>query len=429
MLELEGDLLAKHLSLETMAKLMAGDLSHEVLTTQVVSHFLDLCPDCRRQYEEVGRLQQEVGHWDERVAVFERAQAPELFAALRDLPFGEQLARVADDESFHTWGLCCLLLQESLEAGFEDASLAINYAELAVTISLQLDDAYDPHWVSDLRARAYAHLGNARRVFGELRSAEGAFHEADRFLAKSMTGNDNVLAEVLHLKSSLRRAQRRLDDAMVLVDQALDLYRENEAAHDIAVVLLKKAKILEEREDIDEAVQLLQELVAHLSPDREPVLALYARHNLILCLARAERFSEAAALIPEVQPLFARHGKPLDLVRLRWTEGKTFFGLGQLETAETVFREVQQQFLQQGMGYDAALVSLDLAILYAREHRIGDLKRLAVEMQPIFGSRDVHREAVAALLMFQNACEEERLTAELAVQFAAQLLRGRRGGQ
>jgi hypothetical protein len=75
------------------------------------------------------------------------------------------------------------------------------------------------------------------------------------------------------------------------------------------------------------------------------------------------------------------------------------------------------------MGYDAALVSLDLAILYAREHRTAELKRLAAEMAPIFESRDVHREAMAAFLMFRNACEEERMTVELATQLAVQLRR------
>jgi hypothetical protein len=46
---------------------------------------------------------------------------------------------------------------------------------------------------------------------------------------------------------------------------------------------------------------------------------------------------------------------------------------------------------------------------------------------PIFESRDVHREAIVTLLMFQRACEEERLTVELVQQFAAYLRRERRG--
>jgi hypothetical protein len=48
------------------------------------------------------------------------------------------------------------------------------------------------------------------------------------------------------------------------------------------------------------------------------------------------------------------------------------------------------------MGYDAALVSLDLAILSIQsiqEGRTAELQRLAAEIMPAFESREVHREA------------------------------------
>jgi tetratricopeptide (TPR) repeat protein len=409
-----------------MAKLLAGDLGHEDLVTRVIPHFLGLCHRCRRRYEEVRRLQEEVGHWDERVAVLEGPQAKELFAALKDLSFDAQLARVLDDESFQTWGLCQLLLSRSLEAGFEDAARAVNYAELAVKISQNLEDTYDPHWVLDLRARAQGHLGNARRVLGELRSAEMSFREAERFLSRSMTGNETVRAEILHLKASLRRAQRRFSEALALVDQALEIYRELGDVHGAGISLLKKAKVLEDGEDLDGAIRTLRELITELEPQREALLLAYARHNLVFCLTGAEKYQEAADLIPEAREALAAQGRSLNLIRLRWAEGRIARGLNQPGEAEEAFREIQREFLARNMGYDAGLVSLDLAILYAQERRTAELKRLAAEMAPIFESRDVHREAMAALLMFRSACEEERMTVELATQLAVQLRRQRR---
>jgi len=419
----EGESLENHLSLETMAKLLAGDLSHDELVTEVIPHFLDRCPGCRRRHGEVRNLQEEVGHWDEKVAVFEGPEARELFATLKDLSFDEQLARVLDDESFQTWGLCQLLLRQSLEAGFEDAARAVNYAELAVKISLHLEDTYDPHWVLDLRARAQAHLGNARRILGELRSAEKAFREAERFLSKSMTGNEIVRADILQLKASLRRAQRCFPEALSLVDQALAIFRNHDDFHGFGFSLLKKAKILEDGEDLEGAIAILKGLLGELDPEREPLLSAYAWHNLVLCLAAAGRYEEAEPLLPEVRAQLAAQGKALNLVRLRWTEGRIALGLGRTTAAEETFREVQRDFLGRGMGYDGALVSLDLAILYARERRNSELKRLAVEMAPIFESRDVHREALAALFMFRQACEDERVTVELATELAFQLRR------
>jgi tetratricopeptide (TPR) repeat protein len=413
-----------HPSLETMARLLASDLSHEELLREVIPHLLDRCPECRRQNDEILRLQKESGHWDEKVALHEWRQAPELLALLEGLSIDEQLARVTEDETFQTWGFCQLLLKESLEAAFEDAGRAINFAELAIRVSQTLGEVYDLNWVLDLRARAYAYLGNSQRVLGELRSAEAAFRDAENLLAQSTTGNDLARAEVIYLKSSLLRAQRRLGEAMALVEQALALYQEQNDAEGVGDAFLKKAKILEEQGDISGAIEALRRsiglAVPHSRRDR------YARHNLVLCLAQAGRYEEADRLLAEIRETFARGGQPLDLLRLHWAEGKVALGMGRLPEAEAAFREVQEDFLARSMGYDAALVSLDLAVLLARERRTGDLKRLASEMLQVFESRDVHREAVAALILFRNACEEERLSVELAGQLAATLRRERR---
>ncbi len=190
-----------HPSLDILARLLAGDLSHEELLGKVISHLTEVCPVCRERQEEIRRLQQRVGHWDERVAVMEGHQAPELLARLRKHPFDEQVRLVMDDETFHTWGLAQLLLAESLEAVAGDAAQATDLAELAVKVSQNLGEAYDPHWVLDLRARAYAHLGHARRALGEPRSAATAFREAEALLARSMTGNAEVQAEMRALKN------------------------------------------------------------------------------------------------------------------------------------------------------------------------------------------------------------------------------------
>ena len=411
-----------HPPLETLAKWLTGDLPYEDLL-KLVEHFVTRCPPCHTRYKELLRLKREVEHWDERVAVFEGQQAPELFDQISALPFDEQLSMVRDDESFQSWGFCQLLLKKSLEAAFEDPARAVNLADLAVKISQYLDDAYDPYWVLDLRAKASAYLGNARRVLGELRSAESAFRDAQGFLAESMTGNIQVEAEVLDLKASLRREQRSFEDALKLLDRAAALYQELDDSHRVGRALIKKAKVLEESGALDEAIELLPRALDLIDPEREPRLLVYGRHNLVGFLLAAERFEEAARLLPAVQDLFRRIAKPLDLIRLRWAEAKIAAGLGNRELAEEAFREVREAFFDHQMGFEAALVSLDLAVLYAHEGRTQELKRLAAELMPVFESRDVHREAIAALVMFQHAAEEERLTAQLAENLAASLRR------
>jgi len=416
-----------HLSLETLAKWLSGGLEQEEMLRLVIPHFLSRCSVCRERREEIARLQKEVGHWDEVVVVLEGREAPELWDRLAERPYAEQLRTVEEDEGLHAWGLCQLLLKKSREAVFSDPGKAVELANLALRIVRHLGTAYDPNWVMDLRARCFAYLGNARRVLGELRSADDAFVKAERCLALSGTGSIEVQAEILSLKSSLRRAQRRLGEALELIDYALVLYREAGELQGAGKCFLKKAKIVEETGDLAQAIDLLRNAAAEIDRSTERQLFTYARYNLLGCLVQANRIAEAEQLLPEVRDFLRDNSHPLDLIRLRWAEGLIHLGLSQLGPAEAAFREVQRDFLERRMGYDAALVSLDLALLYAQEGCVEDLKRLAAELMPIFESRDVHREAIIALLMFQRACEEEKLTVDLVRQFAEYLRRERRG--
>ncbi len=80
-------------------------------------------------------------------------------------------------------------------------------------------------------------------------------------------------------------------------------------------------------------------------------------------------------------------------------------------------------FIQEEIPYDAALVSLDLASLYAEQGAIQALKRLAGEMLVIFHSQKIHREALAALSYLQQALEAERATLQLIRRIAVFLKR------
>jgi tetratricopeptide (TPR) repeat protein len=293
-----------------------------------------------------------------------------------------------------------------------------------VRLTHHLGATYDPQWVLGLRARALAVRANARRVLGELWSSEADFRESRSCLARSAMEGSRVEAEILDLESSLRRDQRSFGKAEALVERALDLYKRNQDAHGIGKVFLQKAKILEDSGDPKGAIELLQQPLKWIDPGREPHLYALAGYNLMGCLIAAGRYQEAERLLPEVKDLLRRTAQPLDHVRLRWEEGNIAFGLGRLAEAEVAYREVQQQFLDLEMGLNAALVALDLAVLLSQQGRTQELKALSVELQAAFEARGIAREATGVLILFQRACEEERMTAELAQQLAA-LLRER----
>ncbi|MFL6201202.1 MAG: hypothetical protein ACJ76J_18685 [Thermoanaerobaculia bacterium] len=364
--------------------------------------------------------------WDEEVVLLESREAPELAIRLESTPDGgDRDDQLEGDDTLHTWGLCQLLLRKSLAAVRQDPGAAFELADNAVRLTAHLGAAYDPQWVIGLRARALAVRGNARRVLAELRGADADFRKARACLSRSAMEGSRIEAEILDLESSLRRDQRRFEEALQKADRALVLYRENRDDHGVGKVFLQKAKILEESNDLAGAVELLRRPLDWIDPEREPQLHASARYNLLCCLSDAGRFEEAERLLPEVRDLLRKTGQPLDLVRLRWEEGSLAFERDRPAEAEAAFREVHRQFLDLKMDINAALVALDLAVLLSEQGRTQELKALAVDLLAVFESREIHRESTAVLILFQRACEEERLTAELARQFASLLRKGR----
>ena len=67
------------------------------------------------------------------------------------------------------------------------------------------------------------------------------------------------------------------------------------------------------------------------------------------------------------------------------------------------------------------MVSLD----YAKQGRAADLKNLAEEVHSVFDSKEIRREPLAALLLFQQAAREERLSLPRVEAFVHYFKKGR----
>ncbi len=74
---------------------------------------------------------------------------------------------------------------------------------------------------------------------------------------------------------------------------------------------------------------------------------------------------------------------------------------------------------------NAALAGLDLAISYMGKGSAAEVRHLADEMVTVFRDLDLPREALAALLVFQETARRETATADLAREVAATLARAR----
>ncbi len=362
----------------------------------------DYGPAFDRSWQEAERLRSTLA-----------AQRAEAFVLLRELlalSFERQREWVAAPARHPTWAFCDLLLDTAREWGFQEPGRALELSQLGVEIAQRLDKAACGELrVHDLTARAWASLGNAQRIRSDFPAAEKSFAHAEQLL-KSGTGNPVEKAQVLLLKASLRGNQQRFREAFRLLDRVMLLGRKCDDSHLCGKALIMRGFLLGLASDPEAAIRHLTEGLRKVDPAADPRLVIVAQHNLTLYLAEGGRYNEAVRLLESARPLYHQIGDQMSLLRLRWLEGKIACALGHFAEAEEFLRGVQKELIERDLGYDAALLSLDLATIYARQGRSTEMRRLAEEMLPIFKSQDIHREAIAALFVFQKAAEMERVT-------------------
>jgi tetratricopeptide (TPR) repeat protein len=343
----------------------------------------------------------------------ERNEAPALLAELCGHPAEQQRLLVANSARYQTWGVYEKLLDRSWALRTTARGRAEELALLALHLSPHLDEShYRADLVEDLRARAWSYIGNLRRIGGDMEGAEQAFQCAYAHLKRG-TREPVERALFLDLKASLRGDQHRLEEAATLQRRAIDIFLLYGDEHRAGAGLINLAAIHTYAGEIAAAIPLLQQALELIDPRDERVVLL-VWNNLIDNFATLGRYIEAQGLYRQARPLYRKNREiDLDLRRL-WVKAKIERGLGQIESAEALLLTAQAGFLGADRPFDAALVSLELALMYAEQHRVAELKRLASQLVPIFSARHVHCEALAALTFLAQALEAERLSAETA---------------
>jgi tetratricopeptide (TPR) repeat protein len=348
----------------------------------------------------------------------DRQGAAGQWALLRDLPEEHQLAVVRVAREFQTWPLVELACDESEVQASRDIERAAGLAQLAQEIADRV--RWPEGWQRRLRGYAAAHGPNALRVRGELKAADAAFEGAKR-LWLSGSDPDDLLdpGRLLDLEASLRRDQRRFDEALARLEEALSVGRCPER------YLVKKGTTLLAMGEYEKAVEALlqaQPLVAERGDAR---LANILSHNLASAFTHLGHYGEAAEVERRVRAVALEMGDEIGALRGTWLEGRIAAGLGRTADALELLAQARREFAAREMGYDVALALLEEAVLLLEEGRTAEVKVLAGELTQVFESKGVHREALAALRLFQEAAEREAATADLARRVLGFLFRAR----
>jgi len=323
--------------------------------------------------------------------------------------------------SLWRWAFVKLVGEESERAASVDAGRAVELARFALRVAERIPGAEG--WVS--RIFAWAFLANALRVKGDLKAAEEASAHSARLHAEPPPGQPELPEpwRLLDLEASLRFTQRRLPEALGLLDRAEELAPRSGSVR--ARLLCKRSIALDRMDDQEGAIAALREGLAQIEPEAEPQLFSMLQSNLAKSLVGAGRAAEAAEMLPELRRLQAQLGNGLNQIRLRWLEGKIDAGLGRLDRAIETLSWVRAAFAKDDVRYDEAQAGMDLAGLYLKKGRTADVKRLVLRMEPVFKAKGVHVEAQKALALFRRAVQMETATPELAGRVAGYLRRAR----
>ena len=362
-------------------------------------------PELEAAYDAVldrvfAKVSAAVPRWQE-----ERRQIEEAIERLR-----EDRNALHEMDGVPAWPLAEALIRLSQEARYRDPREMIELAFLAEIASRHLDpELYSPGQIADLRIRALAEYANAYRVNDELEAAEQKLAEAAS-LYDQRSGDPLVMARVLDLLASLRTSQRRLAEAIDLLDTVHGLYNECGERHLAGRVLISKGICTYYGGQPAEAVKLLRRGISMIDPERDPQLVTMSQNNLLLALADTGKPKEARRLLLESGLRQKLAGEPVNLLKLRWVEGKISAGLGDLAQAEATFLEVRQGFLDRGMEYDAALLGLELMEVWLRQGRSAEVREMAEDVLDTFEELKVKLEAQRAVRFLESACRQELAT-------------------
>jgi len=349
----------------------------------------------------------------------QEAEAP--FKDLMRRPPAERWRMVEEYEAYRTWALCERVAFASEKKAAHDADEALDLARLAVRMA-ELTPGGEG-WRSRVGGLCWGLLANARRVKGNFPAADAAFVRSDQLWQAGAAADPGLILDgmvLLELKASLRRHQGQFEESLDLLKKALAASRADEVT---ARILLVQSFTLKEMGDWQEAIEALQQARPLVEKQGDLRARCVLEFNLCTILCDAGCHTEAEELLPKVRRLALDLGNGLDLLRCRWLQGLVSAGLGKLEEAIVDLEYVVGELVALGIAFDAARACLDLAQFYLRQGRPAEVKRLAGQMVAVFRAQRVHREALAAVILFQGNAEQEQATVELAKKLSDYLRR------
>lgn len=339
-----------------------------------------------------------------------RREAGRAFRAWIVAPRAEQRLLVDSHREYQTQGMVEQIGLASIRSAAKDPRLPLHFANLALRAAERLEAP--PEVRSAVQGWAWAFVGNAQRVWPNLREADEAFGRAHR-LWKAGAEAKGVLVEhwrLPDLEASLRRDQRRWKECLVLSDQALCEAPDSARGR----ILIERAAALEPMGEPKKALQALAEAEPWVQASGDRDLALALRFNQAVNLTHLGQLEAARQRSEEARKLAVELGRDLYLVHCVWISGRIAGEAGEQADATTLLQQARRDFTARQMPLEAAYIALDEAVYLLQMGAADQVTTLATEVAWVFAMEGVREEALKALRLFYEGARTHQLTVAFA---------------
>lgn len=352
---------------------------------------------------------------------------------LRETRRREALALLADAcpdelpepvESLHRVPELLGLLQKSWQLRHENPQEMLRLAEEAQGLAAGLDTAVlGERCVADLQCRVLVELGNACRVSDDLVRAELTLGEATELFLQG-TEDEMLASRLFSVQASLLGDARRFDLAETALDLVFAIHRRRGDRQQAGRALIKKGIYAGYQGNTEDALMLIEQGLELVDEEKDPRLVYVALHNQARLLLDAGQVREARIALWKAKARGLDPGGRVNELRARWLEGQINAALGELERAEAALVEVKRGLQEAGLYYKAAMAGLELGAVRLRQAHSEAAAREILAAADVFVSLGIGREAGASLLLLRQAAEQRILDGALLDYVLGMLRKG-----
>ncbi|HEV2853265.1 MAG TPA: hypothetical protein VHC97_10720 [Thermoanaerobaculia bacterium] len=287
------------------------------------------------------------------------------------------------------------LLREGFSFRYSDAKALLNASELALDIVTRRSSA-EPIAL-DLEGYCRAHIGNAHRILGHLREARQELNAA-RDLLERGAGRISFLAELYRFQASLEETVRDFAAAEEALNKAEQLHAVLGDTQGIATCCVKRAIVFIYSDRPQDAFLTVVGAIPAIESEE---LLRFAYETAIRALVDAGDFCFASRVLELSRDLFAGGG---DLFKLKvlWLEG-------QVTGDRRFLKEARKGYSKRAMFLEAALISLEEAVMAVREGELREARALLDIAGPVLATLGIVEDSLAALLLDLDVPRYEEL--------------------